>query len=446
MYLFLTFTILLFLTILSYNMFNREILSPIFLTCLLFLFVSSIALVNYDIWKVRYHGLFFISIIGSIVFMILGELIGRSLVFSSVINRKHDRNNLFLHKTNFVIGDISRVKTTLLIVFCMIINIWAIQEFLTNATLAGYSGENLFNYARIAQINIDIQTNYILVISKYAVMGLGYYALFKVIPLLSNGRLWRLNTNKYFYVASILSLLLQEILSTGRVGFIRFFQITLFLIVLSRRFLIQEKIKFFGKFLKYVIVLGALFFSIFFLLGFLRNPEFFSEGWKSFSIYFASPFPALNEWLRSYEVSSSFGLESFKALRNLLVRFGVNVKEPQYFQSSISFPNGDRTNIYSALMHYIKDFNIAGCFIIYFIQGLFFSTFFYLVLNRRKYDLWVLIFSYYAYDLVRQITAAGFLASYLGVTHSFVLLFIIISYLFLNPKQTYSVSTITIII
>jgi oligosaccharide repeat unit polymerase len=374
--------------------------------------------------------------------MILGELIGKSIVFSSVINRKCARNYFLLGKTYFVVNDISRMKTSLLFIFCMIVDIWAIQEFLTNARIGGYSGENLMNYARMVHLNDDVQTNYLLVISKYAVNGLGYYSLFKVIPLLSNGRLWRLNKNKFFYIASILSLLLLEILSTGRVGFIRFFQITLFLIILSRRFLIHEKIIFFGKFLKYVIVLGSLFFMIFFLLGILRNPDFFSDGWKSFSIYFGSPFPALNEWLRSYELSKSFGLESFKAVRNLLVRFGINVREPLYFQPSISFPNGDSTNIYSALMHYIKDFNIAGCYIVYFFQGLFFSVFFYYILNKRKYNLWVLVFSYFAYDIVLQIAAAGFLASYLGVTHSFVLLFIILSYLFLNPKQTYSVNTI----
>jgi len=415
-------------------MFNREILSPSFLTCLLFFSVSVIALINYSYWNVKYHGLFFVSIIGSIVFMILGEVFGKSIA-NSIIHKNSSKE--FYQKPKYIVQDISRFKTLLLILFCIIINIWSVQQFISNIRYVGYSGENLMNYARINNFNEDIQTNIPLAISKFAIIGLGYFSLFRTVPMISNNQFWK-SKNKFFYILSIMSLLFQEVLSTGRVGFIRFFQITLFLTIFSRRFLIHEKIKFFGKFLKYVSMLGISFFSIFFLLGYLRNPEFFSDIWRSFSIYFASPFPALNEWLKSYKNSASFGMESFYALRNLLNRFGFDLIEAQYFQEFISFGNGYRTNIYSALMHYIKDFNIAGCYIVYFIQGLFFSIVFYYILNERNYNLWLLVFSYFAYDLVRQITAAGFLASYLGVTHSFVLLFIILSYLFLNPKQTYS--------
>ena len=438
MYLFLTFFVLLCLTILSYSIFNREILSPSFLTCLLFLSVSVIALINYSYWNVVYHGLFFVSVVGSIVFMILGEVFGKSIATSMSCKNS---NKKFFQKTKYYIQDISRFKALLLILFCIIINIWSVQQFISNVRYVGYSGENLMNYARISHFNEDIQTNIPLAISKFAIIGLGYFSLFRTVPMISNNQFWK-SKNKFFYILSIMSLLLQEVLSTGRVGFIKFFQITLFLTIFSRRFLIHEKIKFFGKFLKYVSMLGIGFFSIFFLLGYLRNPEFLSDIWRSFSIYFASPFPALNEWLKSYEVSNAFGLETFKGLRNLLVRFDIIANKPLDFQPFITFPNGHRTNIYSALMHYIKDFNIAGCYIVYFFQGLFFSVFFYYILDKRKYNLWVLVFSYFAYDIVLQIAAAGFLASYLGVTHSFVLLFIILSYIFLNPKQTYSGITI----
>jgi len=183
MYLFLTFFVLLCLTILSYSIFNREILSPSFLTCLLFLSVSVIALINYSYWNVVYHGLFFVSVVGSIVFMILGEVFGKSIATSMSCKNS---NKKFFQKTKYYIQDISRFKALLLILFCIIINIWSVQQFISNVRYVGYSGENLMNYARISHFNEDIQTNIPLAISKFAIIGLGYFSLFRTVPMISN--------------------------------------------------------------------------------------------------------------------------------------------------------------------------------------------------------------------------------------------------------------------
>lgn len=426
----LLFTTLVLICFISYILF-RDILSPTFLSSAMFGLSSFISLLNYSNWGVQYDIKIFILIIGSMISLLIGEIIGRRVVISKKTNKDFilDRRRI----------DISAIKNIIITLLGVIFIVLSIKNTLGLANYAGYSGgDQILKYARWGSHSEETDQANFFTIYRYLMVGIGYLYLYILIfnKVFAGG--WNRKDLKYLPIIFIF--IFEVVLSTSRADIILIIQMIIFMYVIAWRIKNNWKVYSLGKFLAWGTVAILMFFVIFQYLGTLTGKTGLNSTWETLSIYAGSPIAALEEWLKSsLSGNRTWGKETFWGVISLFNRFGADIETISLTKEFITFSNDNPTNIYTSIRHYYQDFGAIGLFIIYLVKGVFLTKFYMIVKRNNKFDITVILYSYFAYDLVRQITAAEFLSMYFTIAHMFTIIGIIVASIIILPKNIYRV-------
>ena len=154
--------------------------------------------------------------------------------------------------------------------------------------------------------------------------------------------------------------------------------------------------------------------------------------------YFGSGIAALNTWIEGKYLyasrSSLIGEETFRSLYQLIARF-VNIPMSSSLKEFISFNNGDTTNVYTAFRDYYSDFRMFGTWMIEFMMGFFLTYLLGKALKEKNVGIHSMLYAYFSYGILRQITAAHFISSYFNIQYMFVFLFMILIMRYMKFEQ-----------
>ena len=422
---FLIFTVF-FVVILTINNFN--ILSVSIQSWGLFWAVSLVFLINASGWGIELRPKTILLIIGSLLFMFLGERFCKK----TTLYGGHNVNSLNNDEMLAV------KKTSIMVMFLIgiIVIILEYKHVLDVARGVGYAGGSfVLNYARKAYLYDNVENNIFVVMIQYFVIAFGYVNNAILIRDVTKNGLRKL---KKRYIFGIAPLLLLYVLSTGRTGFLQVFMysISMFLLCLYRRngvIRINNK-KAIGILYKGILVIGILFV----LLGMLTGKTQKSSVMQIIGEYFGSGIAALNTWIEGKYLyasrSSLIGEETFRSLYQLIARF-VNIPMSSSLKEFISFNNGDTTNVYTAFRDYYSDFGMFGTWMIEFMMGFFLTYLLGKALKEKNVGIHSMLYAYFSYGILRQITAAHFISSYFNIQYMFVFLFMILIMRYMKFEQ-----------
>ncbi len=422
---FLFFTVF-FVVILTINNFN--ILSVSIQSWGLFWAVSLVFLINASGWGIELRPKTILLIIGSLLFMFLGERFCKKTTLYGG------------HNVNSLINDemLAVKKTSIMVMFLIgiIVIILDYKHVLDVARGVGYAGGSfVLNYARKAYLYDNVENNIFVAMIQYFVIAFGYVNIAILIRDVTKNGLRKL---KKRYIFGIAPLLLLYVLSTGRTGFLQVFMysISMFLLCLYRRngvIRINNK-KAIGILYKGILVIGILFV----LLGMLTGKTQKSSVMQIIGEYFGSGIAALNTWIEGKYLyasrSSLIGEETFRSLYQLIARF-VNIPMSSSLKEFISFNNGDTTNVYTAFRDYYSDFGMFGTWMIEFMMGFFLTYLLGKALKEKNVGIHSMLYAYFSYGILRQITAAHFISSYFNIQYMFVFLFMILIMRYMKFEQ-----------
>jgi len=396
----------------------------------MFAFTSFISYLNNNNWGVQYGIKLYVLVIVSMICLLVGELIGRYVVLS-----KKEREHEIIHRRIEIPG----AKNLLLIIIGIIFIILSIKNTVELALSAGYTGGyQILKYARWASHSETISHAKLLTFYKYFIIGVGYIYIYILINNIIFGGGWNKKDVKYLPVIFIF--LGEIILSTSRADIILITQMVIFMYIIAWRIKNKWRIYPIGKFIFWGSISVVVFFAIFQYLGKFTGKTGIYSAWETFSIYAGSPIAAFSRWLETAASRNrKFGKETFWGLISLLNRFGFGIESVSLTKEFVVFNDGSETNIYTSLRHYYHDFGALGLFIIYLIKGILMTKFYIYIKKNNKFDLSVILYSYFAYDYIRQITAAEFLSMYFSISHMFTVLGIIVANKLIIPKRYYKV-------
>ena len=422
---FLIFTVF-FVVIITINNFN--ILSVSIQSWGLFWAVSLVFLINASGWGIELRPKTILLIIGSLLFMFLGERFCKK----TTLYGGHNVNSLNNDEMLAV------KKTSIMVMFLIgiIVIILDYKHVLDVARGVGYAGGSfVLNYARKAYLYDNVENNIFVAMIQYFVIEFGYVNIAILIRDVTKNGLRKL---KKRYIFGIAPLLLLYVLSTGRTGFLQVFMysISMFLLCLYRRngvIRINNK-KAIGILYKGILVIGILFV----LLGMLTGKTQKSSVMQIIGEYFGSGIAALNTWIEGKYLyasrSSLIGEETFRSLYQLIARF-VNIPMSSSLKEFISFNNGDTTNVYTAFRDYYSDFGMFGTWMIEFMMGFFLTYLLGKALKEKNVGIHSMLYAYFSYGILRQITAAHFISSYFNIQYMFVFLFMILIMRYMKFEQ-----------
>lgn len=416
-YVFFLFFTFLFILILTINDFN--ILSVSIQSLMLFWTVSAVFLANANGWGVEIGVLTMFLILGSLIFMFLGErFCKKTNAYGVHCVCKLNDDAMFTVKESTVL---------IVFLFSVIVIFFEYKHVISVAKLAGYAGgEFALNYARKAYLYDSVENNLILSICEYFIIAFGYVNIaFLLRDVVKNG----IKTLKRRYVIAILPVIILYILSTGRTGFLQIFMysISVIIICLYKK---NGPVRIYNKKAIKIICAGVVIVGIvFILLGMLTGKTQKVTVLQIIGEYFGSGIAALNEWLKNtYGLNKGsvlFGEETFRSLYQLIGRF-ININISSAIKEFVHFKNGNSTNVYTAFRDYYSDFGLFGTWIIEFLMGFFLTHLLGKALNEKNVGIRTMTYAYFSYSILRQITAAHFISAYFNIQYMFVYIFMIL--------------------
>lgn len=434
MIIYLLLLTLIFLFIVSYHIFDKDLFSPSTILCEAYILSVLCCIYNIDTWGVNLHwNTYFVIVIGNIIFIIV----------SAYIHNIY-RNKKKIPKKNEELKYINIPVIILLIVLILFIifTFWFIKE---NLSLNGaFSSSNDFSSAmqmhRQDLINDSANFNPILKGLNTLLSTLVFILLYVFI---NNVIVDKKKKSNYIILLCIILYLIASFFSAQRSTFLIIFIYIVFVIyeLLNRKNLIISKLN--GKYLKKGII--ALFLFLF-LFGATRH-LFGRVGDESIidnvTYYAGNSIEALDLYLQSPIESRQFGEELFRMIRVKLAPLGLcedSTMKTIHLEFRHNSKGGIAGNVYTAYRYYIHDFGYASIIIFQSLTATFFGIW-YEKIRKRKLktgiDLSFVIYSWFIIALFEHSIHEDF---YRGLLSSFVLsrwLVFLLWYWFLSLKIKY---------
>lgn len=397
---------------------NKDVLSPTFLSGVVFLLGSFAVALRQKTWGVEINGDIVILIIGALISMLIGELLCISL-----FNKIHSTT---IYKGNLVYYNINKrmIAIEVFVGFILAIVYWRYIKSL--AAVSGGKSGNILWEARVSMLSGNSAAGTFINIAKTIII---MFSIFCIYIYINNSFFEKLNHIKrgslYILLPLIPSILLI-VFDTGRTEFIRLISISFVGYVLFYKYFFCGFS--FGKFVKKGIAFFVAVILVFWIVGSISNKNGSYTMIDNLAKYIGSGIAGFSEIYESgIQHSSMFGESTFRGIRQTLSIVYPSIKTSSNVLSFVRFADGEMTNIYTSIYEYYKDFGMLGVLLIYFFQGLF-LTYLYKKAKSKGPGIWALLFMFYSYAIFRQITAADFLTTYFGITHIIAFLTLFISY------------------
>ncbi|MHC1684884.1 MAG: O-antigen polymerase [Clostridiaceae bacterium] len=411
--------VLILLTIIAWIVSKGDIISPWFISCVMFFISSLTAVINMKKWGIDFSAITVITIIIALISFGIGELI--------FLNGANKRKKVNIDCKSEEIRDAYVVPKEIMIIVIIlgaIICVLTYKKAVQIAVLFGYSNSGyMFAYVRNALLYADASWGYGLAIGQYFIVGAAYvFSFIFIYNLIMHKK------RDIIYLVPSIYYIINMTLSTSRSGFIKYISVLLFMTIILIKIKSGWKWKVSWKMVSGVIFSAVIFLYLFIQLGQLTGKSSSVNAGDIISIYTGSSIAGLNNFLLNpIPENKLFAEETLFGVYSTLNHFGFNF-DVTVGLDFVNFSNGYSTNVYTSLRRYISDYGYWGMIIIQFLISFFCNAFYELIKNRNKVDIWIIIYSYLAYGLVYQSIEEAFLRVSFTIEWMLSLFFIVVFY------------------
>ena len=432
--------IIIALMVINY-VYQKDFVSPTFLSLASFLMATVLILLNYDNWNININGKFFAVVLLALGSLILGSYIIRirrndtainTETFHRIDSKKINFNAFFIKKypryTMLIVSFILFIVFTILLVKEIGFN-GSFSAFLRSIYDSKFATEGgHFVFHQVEKIII-------------AIAYVNYFHLMNLIFFFNKKN--KKKNKKKEIIVTIIPILLAMVcvlLSTDRNIIIRFFIYALALWIMffqrrPRRTIIKSNriILIFTAFIFVAMVLA------FYAMG--KMKQYTSNLERMVGIYGGSGLYNFNLYLADFDGVYTYGLATFKGLLNSLSSLGIvsgdlviNDLDFIIFKSNSS-NYVYASNIYSSLQPFYQDFGFVGIILFMLFIGFFFE-YFYQKTFKYKYGYGWVMYAAFLYPTIFLSIADQFYARlHLGLLYEIFWLTVI--YFITYGKYTY---------
>lgn len=358
------FTLIILLVFAAFNFYlHKDLIYPPLIQNGIWFVVVLFLLISKKQYIPIYEGMYFIIIIGALIFTIFGFVIS-SGKNTKIIKKSSNWNN-------------NKISNLLLFITIIFLPLFLFRVYTAGSN--GPTGDILYNI------------RYLMNSEGQDVFGfLAYIVLMSTASAaIQSGIYFESKKNKKKFLLSIVISLTYNFFMTGRTF------LFLLLISIFGVYFCIKKIN-----IKNIAILLATLLSVFLIIGLGTNKinhkqTFFDQ----FSLYFASPSVALSYKMEHHDMEAKlFGETTLRFGYSLLNKVGFDIEIPELVQEYVNVPK--KTNVYTVYYTYIKDFGYAiAAIMIGFISSI--QTFLYTKM-RQKNVMYTLLYAVSIYPLFMQ--------------------------------------------
>lgn len=379
------FFILIFLAILYYYIFKKDVLSISFISCIIYALSTLAAFISYKIegsWNyVELHQKTAIYVIISVICIGIGEFIVRKLTRKDKNNKREEIKLIKVSDLKILICIAFLVLTFFLIYMdmCRITNVTGISKVIN----AYKQSSAMYNDSdNVEQISFLFTQLYRISVA----MGIIFLYIY-VNNMCYN---YKLKYN-FRFIIPILSSIATSMLLGGRSAIMRFIVATfIFFIIIYRK---KKQIQLF-KFIRMGVLILVIVLPLFYMLLGAIGQSTQNNFVDYMTFYLGSPIPGFDEYLQKYSeykkgVSQNFGENTFIGIQQILHKFHIIDYYNVYQSEWIDFGNGLKSNVFTGIKTYFQDFGINGILIFQTLFGIIFT---YLYVKAKNSNYKYLIF------------------------------------------------------
>jgi len=410
---------LIIMLIMTYLLFNRDILTPFFITIGMFLVSSLVAWLNVDKWG------FSLSYFTILIMISMLMSFGAGAYFAKAVSRRIDVNKPQKTMERIEIYPlITLVFIFVLLLFlakaCQIIYAMSLQYGNTEGLMA------MWSTARSAVLDYGANKSRLLNHMTAFAKAIGFIYCWLFLQNIVTKKLKK--SDLLLGVPVILAILIQ-ILGTLSRGFL----IEWIAYIIMLYFILYSKFHGWKKMnMTRLLIIGgsalALFFVFFAMLGIMGQRLGDRSILDTIFFYTGMSIPSFDGFLTNYvSKTAAIGGETLYGIHSVMQKLGFELPEQSRHLEFISF-NGTSGNVYTSLRRYINDYGILGTYIIQFYLGAFY-TFFYQCLKKHSNTFLMLAYAILAHPLLMQGIDELFLSQYAAVGTVNLCIYMIFAYL-----------------
>lgn len=395
----LMLVILIAFLIIAYFFGKRDLVSPLFLLCLILLVSFLIVLSNYSNWEVKINGYFVLYLSTAIVCFGLGAALVKAF------SPKKVRAVNGLNKVPVSEFDIPKKYPAWLLLFIsLVLGSIYIYKLLSDAGTAASFSEKLRKiYDSI--VHDDYSPGFIFNQMREIVTAIAYVGTYRLLIRIYKGR--KDKTSIIALGLTILMLFAVALVTSDRNIFLRY---AIFFVCLYVIFFYQNNKgkNSNSKIVARVVVIALIAFIIFFLFGKLK--QYSSNINRVIGIYGGSGLYNFNLWIEDFDEPLTYGSSTFatflNSVKSIFGSFGFDIEGIEIadrFDKFITFSSSNgyvySSNIYSALKPFVQDFGYFGVILFPFITGCFYQWL-YLKMKNSNYGFAWLAYSMLIYPVI----------------------------------------------
>lgn len=407
---YLLFFLVLLLAIVCFILLNRDLLSPSFWACIMFLIGVIINIINVYRWGTSYSIKSIAIIMLGLTCIMCGEFVVTSLNRPRhILSKKKSIYNNF-HSRPIMINDIKLIVILIVMFVCLFIDIRSMNRAL--------NVDNIFTSlygAAHTSTGGSFTRRLVVAVNK----GFAYCFIYLIFY---NKIICRDKIQKKFFLPIIIYCL-DALINTGRIVFIRLIVYTLFLFIL---FYVRNN----GNRMKQVLKVFAVgvvaliaFFLIFTLMGKLLGKGIYNSAIDVIYYYTGSSIYTFNQYVVQGRTSSAyFGEHTLYGIYNILHYLISSIPHINNPSLEVTYIPHWYSNIYTAFRRYYQDFGWAGMVVIPTFLGIFFTKLKMQAQLDDTYGWKCIFFAYSIYPIIEIAIEERFFMTYLSFSTFFELI------------------------
>lgn len=418
---YLLFFTVLAMGIFAFSIFNRDVLSPSFWTCIMFAISIFVNILNADRWGTSYSMKAYFIIVLGLFSIALGEITA-DLVHHSTT---HSDNGFTRESSIASSYDISGV-TILIFTFISLICLWVDIRIMKH--IAGTS-----NITDIVMSLKAVRGSLSSGEASKGVAGRIAFAVNKgisytfIIIIMHNKILCRTKAH-ISMVIPIIAFCIELLLSTGRVGFIRIITYTFFLFILFYIRVNGTRLKQLLRIFGIGLLALVLFYSIFTIVGRTMGKGIYNTATDVIQYYTGSSIYLFNQYIEAgaQPTSKFLGEHTLYGIYNMLCYIIPSIQHVSDPSLEMSYIPNWYSNLYTAFRRYYQDFGYTGMFFVPYIIGIVYGW----LKNKAElsqYSEWkCVLYAYAIYPIIEIAIEERFLCNILSFSTFFELVVIYI--------------------
>jgi len=410
----LSFTLGLF-----YIVFERELISPSFVACAMFIISTFVLLLYRDDWQVNIRLDTIVVIFVGLLGMAIGELIARKVEIKKTFFMLKDEGDFEIKPNSMLVfaGFLFVIVTTILYY----------REILVLSKLSSSSSLFFLKTVREGKMNEGLEISYIVqhMFSISEVISCIYIYI-----VLKNYVFFGKKEKNPIYLITVIVYSICTLMTTGRARLLNhiIYIVILYFVLYSKKRMWKNvgNIK-----MVFVSLISACsFLGLFYLAGFLTGKSLnYNNFFDNIANYLGSSIYALNDFLqrKSFMTSEYFGSNTLFGIFAFMRKFGFTIPETsvplEYIQCGYVV-----TNIYTAFRRYVQDFGMYGLIIIQIAIGFVYTK---LLLKNKKgkcSGVWTIFLAYFYFPIVMMSIEERFFMDVLLVRSVYSIVYFLIAY------------------